>query len=58
MSGKQLCGSPFLDSGNSGEEALQVELGIRRRNVQYILVGDFSQSSSSAKLLEGWDHLV
>ena len=49
---------PVPDTGSSGEETLRVEIGLRLRNVQHILVGGVSQSSSSAKLLEGWDHLV
>ena len=43
---------------SSGEETQRVELGLRLWNVQHILVGDASQSSSSAKLFEGYDHLV
>ena len=58
MSIKIALREPVLDTGSYGEETISVELGLHLQNVQHILVGNVSQSSSSAKLLEGWDHLV
>ena len=40
-------------NGSSGDGTLRVELGLRLLNIQNILVGDASQSSSSAKHFEG-----
>ena len=49
---------PVPDTDSYGEETLRVELGLCFWNVQHILVGHARQSNSSAKLFEGWDHLV
>ena len=49
---------PVPDTGCPGEKTLRVELGLRLRNVQDIRMWSARQSSTSAKLFEGWDHLM
>jgi len=47
---------PVPDIGSTGKETLRMELLHSLWDVQHILLGDASQSSSSAKLFESWDY--
>merc|ERR1711973_306610 len=49
---------PIPDTRCPGEKTLRMEIGLRLRNVQDILMGAASQSSTSDKLFEGWNHLA